>query len=110
MNSRLGVFLKMPLLDFLPSSHDAGSAANLHSIPRRVEVSVVDGTNISSVRREGHEIITAEGVVVIGHCVDEAADDGPGYICGDCQLNVYLGCMYEATYLCSWVVWKANSL
>lgn len=72
---RLGVFLEVALLDFLPAGHDASASAYGDSVPRFVEIGVSYRADKSGVTREGDEIVAIKFVIVVCHCVDEATDD-----------------------------------
>lgn len=71
----------MQLLDFLPSCHYARTAADTDVAPHCVEVVVVYGADVGGVVCEGCEIVACELVVVVFHCVGEAADYCFGDVC-----------------------------
>lgn len=72
---RFGVFLEVQFLHFLPAGHDTGAAADADVAPHVVEVGVVDGADVGGGAAEGGEVVAFKLVVVVGHCVGEAADD-----------------------------------
>ena len=72
------VFLEVEFFYFLPAGHDAGAAAEFDGAPLLVEVLVVDCADVGGLGGEGGHVVAFELVVVVGHCVGEAADDGFG--------------------------------
>lgn len=76
--SRVGVLFEMACLDFLPACHDAGASADGDSVPGGVEVGVGDCAGELGMGGEGDEIVAIKYVIVVCHCVNEAADDGFG--------------------------------
>lgn len=70
----------MELLDFLPSSHNSGSSTDSDVLPHCVEVLVIDDADVLGLIGKGGEIVASEVVVVVGHRVGKAADDGFGDI------------------------------
>ena len=69
------MFLEVEFLDFLPARHHSGAAADADVAPHAVEVLVVDCADVLGVGGEGGEVVAGEGVIMVGHCVGEAADD-----------------------------------
>lgn len=79
MSRRLGVFLEMKFLDFLPASHNTSATTELDfASPDGVEVLVVDCADKLGVTRERRKVVAAVLVVVIGHSVCKPADNGFG--------------------------------
>lgn len=79
------MFLEMEIFDFLPAGHDAGPAAETHVLPLRVEGAVVDDADVLGVGGEGGELVAAAVVVMVGHGVGEAADNGFSDVCHKSQ-------------------------
>jgi hypothetical protein len=60
---------------------------------------VVDHADVSGVTGERGELVAAERVIVVRHCIGEASDDGFGNICTP---SVESTVWYRLTNLCSW--------
>ena len=76
----------MEFFYFLPAGHDAGAATEAHFAPHGLEVLVVECPDMRRAVGEGCEFVAAKVVVVVGHCVGEAADDGLGDVCEEERL------------------------
>ena len=66
----------MVLFDLLPACHYACATSYLDIPPHPVEILVVDYADVACVGGEDGEIVAAEGVFVIRHCIAEASDNG----------------------------------
>ena len=64
----------MELFYFLPACHYARTATEAYVTPHLLEVAVVDDADVRCLAREGRHLVALEVVVVVGHCVCEAAD------------------------------------
>ena len=51
---------------------------------------MVDDTNVVGLTRESGELIALKVVVVVGHCIGEATDDGFGDVCNTKKLTHYI--------------------
>ena len=80
VGSGLGMFLEMKFLDLLPAGHDASAAADADVTPHLVEITVVDCADVFGLARERGEIVAAELMIVVGHGIGEAANNGFGDI------------------------------
>lgn len=66
----------MSLFHLLPACHHVSAPSDCDVAPHSVEILVVDNVNVSCVAREDCEIVAAESVVVVRHCVGEAPNNG----------------------------------
>jgi len=109
VSGRLGMLFEMACLYFLPARHYSSASADGDSVPSRVEVGVGDCTCELGVGGEGDEVVTIELVVVVCHCVNEAADDGFRDVCVVGISVVVRRGKTWITYLCFWAVSMENS-
>ena len=70
----------MQLFNFLPASHHSSASPELYFLPHRIKIPVVDNTDMVGVTRESGELVALPVVVVVGHCIGEASNDGLGDI------------------------------
>ena len=84
------MLLEMEILDLLPSSHHSGSSTDSDILPHCVEVLVVDDANVLSLISKGGKIVTSEVMIVVGHCVGKATDDGFGDIYDTKVSTIYI--------------------
>ena len=71
----------MSLFDLLPAGHHASATSNLDVTPHSVEILVVDCADVAGMGRKNGEIVAAECVVVVRHCVRETPDHSFRYSC-----------------------------
>lgn len=98
------MFLEVQLFDFLPAGHDACSAAETHAPPHGVEVLVVDDADIVGLRGECGKLVAGEVVVVVCHCVCEAADDSFSDICFKSALKLSMNAVEKGKRL-TFIFW-----
>lgn len=79
------MFLEVKLFDLLPAGHDASASPQSDILPHGIEIPVVDDADVFGVICECGELIALGIMVVIGHCIGEPTDDGPGYVCEKSQ-------------------------
>lgn len=72
------MLLEMQLLDFLPACHDSSSTTEPDILPHLIDVVVVDGANVTRMGGKSAEFVAPKVVIVICHCIAEAADYGLG--------------------------------
>lgn len=77
------MLLEVQVFDFLPPCHHSSAAAKPDRAPLLIEIPVIDCTDVLGGVGEGHKIVARALVIVVRHCVAEAADDG---FC-----NIYIG-------------------
>lgn len=66
----------MQIFDFLPPCHDASSSSKSNIPPHRIEIPVVDDTDVVGLIRKSGELVAFEVMVVVCHCISEAAHNG----------------------------------
>jgi len=69
------------LLHFLPPSHHASATTKTHVLPHIVEIAVVDGADEGCAVGKRGQVVAGELMVMFGHGIGEAPDDGFGDIC-----------------------------
>ena len=82
MSRRLGMLLKVKLLDLLPASHDSSSSTESNIPPHVIKIAVVNDANVFGVICECGELVALRIVVVVDHGIRKPTDNRLCDVCG----------------------------